>query len=497
VELFETLARAWPDRALLCATVAADTMAGQVAERDRVATRADLVELRLDAAVDPDPARGLAERSTPVLVTCRSRAEGGCFAGSEAERLTILETALDAGADLIDVEWSSAGKDRLLARAPDRVVVSMHDFSGIPTDLDARTRAMLGSPARFVKIAVAVSSLRDVLRLGRLARLAADRPRLVLIGMGESGLPSRVLAARFGSAWSYAGPGLAPGQVSVERLDRELGFGRLGPATRLFGLVGRPVAHSVSPAMHNAAFAAAGLDAVYVPLDAADFDDFAAFAAATGVEGVSVTAPYKAAALAAARGEESAMRSGAANTLRRAGDGAWDACNTDVHGFLAPLAQEALAGRRVTVLGAGGAARAVVLGLASRHAEITVVARQPDRARDVAALAGAAWAAWPPAPGSWDLLVNTTPVGTWPDTGEAPVDADALTGALVYDLVYNPPDTALLRAARARGLRTIGGFEMLAAQAARQFEWWTGQGAPFASMREAGIEALRRRRSEA
>jgi 3-dehydroquinate dehydratase / shikimate dehydrogenase len=497
VELFEIVSRSWPDRALLCVSVADETVAGQVAARERVAPLAALVEMRLDMASDPDPARALAGRSRPVLVTCRARAEGGRFRGTEEERLALLEAALDAGADLVDVEWSASGKDRLLARAPDRVVVSLHDFGGVPADLEARVRAMVASPARFVKVAVATSSMGDLLRLQRLDGLAGGKPRLVIVGMGEAGLPSRVLAARFGSVWTYAGQGIAPGQVSAERLAGELGFDRLGPATRLFGLVGRPVAHSVSPAMHNAAFAAAGLDAVYIPFEAADFEDFQEFAAAFGVEGVSVTSPHKPAALAAAaHAGEDARRTGAANSLRRRPDGRWDACNTDVEGFLAPLAAEPLAGRRVTVLGSGGAARAVVVGLVARGASPTVVARRPERAREVAGLAGVAWAEWPPRPGSWDILVNTTPVGTWPHVEERPLEGE-VAGSLVYDLVYNPPETALLRSAREQGLRTIGGFDMLVAQAARQFEWWTGRRAPAAVMREAGLEALQQRRSEA
>jgi 3-dehydroquinate dehydratase / shikimate dehydrogenase len=495
VNVSETLARAWPDRALVCATVAAGRLDEQVAERDRVAARADLIEMRLDAAADADPARALAGRARPVLLTCRSAAEGGWFRGAERDRAAMLEAALEAGADLVDVEWASTAKDRLLARAPERVVVSMHDFGGVPADLERRVGEMLASPAAFVKVAVAASSLGDLLRLRRVGRLAEGTSRLVLVGMGEAGVPGRVLAARLGSAWTYAGQGVAPGQVSLERFDAELGFARLGPCTALYGVVGRPVSHSVSPAMHNAAFASAGLDKVYVPLPAASFDDFEAFAAAMGVEGASVTAPFKAAALAAARGDATSARLGAANTLRRAPDGGWEACNTDVAGFLAPLDGEPLEGRRVTVLGAGGAARAVVTALQSRGTEVTVVARRPEQACAVAAL-GAAWGTWPPERGSWDVLINTTPVGTWPRDGDSPLDGDELTGHLVYDLVYNPTGTALMGSARARGLRAIGGFEMLVAQAALQFEWWTGQPAPRDRMREAGLEALRRRRSE-
>jgi shikimate dehydrogenase len=177
------------------------------------------------------------------------------------------------------------------------------------------------------------------------------------------------------------------------------------------------------------------------------------------------------------------------NTLRMR-DGRWEGRNTDAAGFMAPLAAQALAGRRATVLGAGGAARSVALALGRAGAQVTIAARRPEPAAEVAARAGAAVASWPPAPGSWDLLVNATPIGTWPEVDRSPLAPGSLDGQLVYDLVYNPPRTRLLADAAAHGCEVIGGLDMLVAQAAAQFTWWTGAPSPDPVMRAAALARL-------
>jgi 3-dehydroquinate dehydratase/shikimate dehydrogenase len=304
-----------------------------------------------------------------------------------------------------------------------------------------------------------------------------------------------VLAARFQSAWTYAGDAVAPGQVSGERLIDEFSFRRLGTGSALYGVVGRPVMHSLSPAMHNAAFRNAGLDAVYLPLAAADYEDFTQFAEAFDLVGASVTAPFKLAAFQrAATADSVSRRIEAANTLRRA-NGQWDARNTDVAGFLAPLRSSgvALDAIRATILGAGGAARAAADALCSAGTKVSIASRRRERAEDTAHVMRCDVADWPPAAGSWDLLVNATPVGTCPADDDTPLPNGPFTGQLVYDLVYNPPETRLLRDAAAAGCRTIGGLDMLAAQAVLQFEWWTGITPSLHTMRDAALSALRAR----
>jgi 3-dehydroquinate dehydratase/shikimate dehydrogenase len=478
---------------LLCETVTGRTLAELRRRRDEVRD-ADLVELRLDHVVDPDPAGALAGRRHPVIVTCRSAQEGGAFNGSEEERKRLLRESLALGAEWVDIEARARFDDLVTTERGRRIVLSMHDFSGVPSDLAARLDAMCATGAEVVKVAVTARTLADCAALLTLSRRMPASQGRVIIGMGESGLATRALAARFGSRWTYAGNQVAPGQLPAERLLADLDFRRIGPETALYGLVGGSrVVHSLSPAMHNAAFRQAGIDAVYVPLAAASADDFVRFAEAFGVRGASVTIPYKTAIFERiAELDEIARRVGAVNTIRR-DDDRWAGTNTDVHGFLAPLRELGnLRNSRAAILGAGGAARAVAVALASEGARVSVFARDPARARPVAAIGGGEAGTWPPPPGTWDLLVNATPVGMSPDADATPLPGYRFVpGTTVYDLIYNPTDTRLLREAAAAGCRTIGGLAMLAAQAERQFEWWTGRRAPAHLFGEAAAGRLR------
>ena len=465
--------------ALLCETVTGQSMAELVAARDE-ATHGDMVELRLDGVADVDVAGALEGRRVPAVVTCRPTWEGGQFDGAEEERARILARALELGAEFVDVEWRAVEQTGvadfagLVRRDPSRVVVSLHDFAAVPGDLDDRVRAMRSLGAGSIKVAVAVSRLAETLPLKRIGE-AGDA---IVIGMGEAGVPSRLLASHYRSRWTYAGRGVAPGQLPAETMADDFHFFRVGPETAVYGVVSTNAMHSLSPVMHNAAFEAAGIDAVYVPLRACDFADFLSYASAMGVEGASITIPYKLKALEAAMQSDALTQSvGAANTLRRRGDG-WEATNTDVYGFLSPLDAvfgRRLSGARVAVLGAGGAARAVVAALRSREALATVYARRPEQAAQLARSLGASTGDWPPAAGSWDVLVNCTPLGGAGQRDESPLPPDAVFGPLVYDLTYGAGPSALLRDARAAGALTIDGQPMLIAQAERQFEWWTGR----------------------
>ena len=456
---------------LLCETVTGRSMAELTTARDN-ATAGDLVELRLDGVADLDVAAALHGRSRRVIVTCRPTWEGGAFDGSEEERRRILMQALTLGADFVDVEWR-AGFDDVIGHSPSRIVLSSHDFDGVPADLVDRARQMRGVGTGFIKIAVTASRLSDTLALPGIAKGG----NAAVIGMGEAGVPSRLLASRYGSAWTYSGDGVAPGQLPSSQMIG-LGYRRVGPATRLFGVVSTNALHSFSPAMHNAAFCASGIDAVYIPLRAADFDDFLAYAAAMRIEGASITIPYKLDALRAAGRTDDLTRSvGAANTMRRCGE-VWEATNTDVGGFLAPLEAAygaPLAGVRASVIGAGGASRAVIVALCSRGVQVTVHARRAEPARGLASSLGVRAGEWPPPAGSWDLLVNCTPLGGVGKREESPLGRDQLTCGFVYDLTYGAAESALIRDARERGCRTLDGLPMLVAQAERQFEWWTGQ----------------------
>ena len=464
-------------QARLCATVTGRTTEELRARRDSV-EGADLLELRLDHVGHPDVDGALAGRRRPVVVTCRPAWEGGRFRGSEEERRRLLERALELGAEYVDIEWQAGFDDLLRARGGRNIVLSAHDFEGVPADLTDRHRAMCATGAAVVKMAVHAGSLSDMLPLLDLPAPEGGQSR-VLVAMGPAGVASRLLPDRFGSCWTYAGDGVAPGQIGLPRMLEEFRVRQVTADTEVYGLLGAPVGHSLSPAMHNAGFAAVERDAVYVPLEATDVEDFWTLAARLDLRGASVTAPFKEKVVAGLASRDPLVEQvGAANTLQ-AFDGGWRGLNTDVPGFLQPLeGRIGLDGCRAVVIGGGGVARGVAVALAGRGARVCVRARNVRQAADVARIAGAEAGGLPPLPGSWNLLVNTTPVGTYPDVDATPLPGGPFDGELVYDLVYNPRETRLLAEARAAGCETIGGLSMLVAQACRQFEWWTGSAAP-------------------
>jgi 3-dehydroquinate dehydratase/shikimate dehydrogenase len=476
---------------LLCVTVTAPTTAELRRRRDSVAD-ADLVELRLDSVSDPSVAGALEGRRRPVIVTCRPAWEGGRFTGSEEERRRLLQEALALGAEYVDIEWRAHFDDLLAQTGGRRIVLSAHDYVSMPADLAERARAMRGTGAEVVKLVAKANRLSDCIALLELGASMGKQGGVVLIGMGERGLASRVLARRFGSAWTYAGGEAGVGQVTPSELLGDYRFSSLTDSTELYGLVGSPVSHSVSPSMHNAAFRAARVDAVYLPLPAADADDFLTFGRAFSLKGASVTIPFKVSLFD--RVDEAcavARRIGAINTIRVV-NGRWLGGNTDASGFLQPLRDRGVSvgGMRAAILGAGGAARAVAIALAPSGVDVRVHARNRRRAEDVAMIVSGSVGSWPPEAGSWDLLINCTPIGMHPDGEKTPVPAELLTGRLVYDLVYNPLVTRLLRDAAKAGCQTIEGLDMLVAQAQEQFQWWTDTRPPAGVLRAAALKQL-------
>jgi 3-dehydroquinate dehydratase/shikimate dehydrogenase len=311
---------------LLCETVTGTTMAELVAARD-AATAGDLVELRLDGVRDLDAARALLGRPRPAIVTCRPVWEGGRFDGSEESRLRVLSDALEHGAEYVDVEWHAVrdtakfpGFQGLIQAGGGRVIVSSHDFDGMPQDLAARAHAMRSRGARMIKVAATPAHLTETLALRDLAR-DGDA---VVIGMGDTGLPTRLLATRFGSRWTYGGNAVAPGQIPSARMLRQYRFKSIDDATSLYGVAGRYAADAITPVLHNAAFEAAGLNAVCVPLQTTNFQDFLTFADALKFSGACLIDSFEHdAVITRTQPDEAARQCGRADAVRRAG-GAWE-----------------------------------------------------------------------------------------------------------------------------------------------------------------------------
>ena len=502
---------------LLCCPITVNDADEALAACARAAEAgADLAEFRVDSLTnDADAlARLVAEAPLPAIVTFRHRSEGGLYGEPEAVRVGLLDRLSREARPpaYVDFEHArlaalSAAERETLRGVAERcgLILSTHDFAGRPADLDRRVLAMADTPGvRVLKAAWAARSLRDNLQAFELVerRLA---PTAALC-MGEAGLPSRVLAKKFGAfvtfAAAQAGAGTAPGQPTIDELKNLYRWDAIGRDTRVYGVIGDPVGHSKSPRIHNAAFGETAFDGVYLPLPIpAGYEHLKATLSAWAdhgslhFRGASVTIPHKADLLrfAEERGaaiDPLAARIGAANTLIVADDGALSVRNTDCDAALgvvrAALPGGDLAGSRVAVLGAGGVARGVVAGFADAGCAVTVFNRSVDRAEALAAALGASAAPLVEAPDAEaDVWINATSIGM--ETADDPEpDASPLArvparwgpGVVVFDTVYTPPETRLLRDAAAAGCTTVGGTAMFLAQAAAQFKAWTGLEAP-------------------
>jgi 3-dehydroquinate dehydratase/shikimate dehydrogenase len=308
------------------------------------------------------------------------------------------------------------------------------------------------------------------------------------------------LGPRAGAAFTFAAPddgaGTAPGQVSVRTLLDLYRLDQLDQATRIFGVAGNPIAHSLSPLMHNTAFRRESVNAVMLPLKVKALDDLLTVVRELPLGGVAVTMPLKQEVLPhLANMDPLTARIGACNTLRTGADGKLYGFNTDVAGVVRPLEKRLrLNGARIVVLGAGGAARAAIFGLVEQGADVYVVNRTHETAVAVARKAKAhSLKQEQLAKQKFDVLINTTPCGMAGFKQAMPIKENELNAGLVFDMVYNPLDTPLLKLAHSRGLKVIGGIEMFVQQGARQFEIWTGKPAPEADMMRVVELALRRK----
>lgn len=487
----------------ICIALTPQTTAEAIRQVNELAGLADLFELRVDAMNECDLAAVLAARARPLIVTNRSAEEGGCRKQPDDRRIAVLAEAVRLGADYVDVEVAHLPRfERRVGTSglgSTKLIVSFHDTEAMPADLAARAKAIDATRADIVKVVGTARHLEDNLPV--FEALGAVRKPAIALAMGAEGQLSRILAGKFGAFLTFASSGAgsesAPGQITARQM-RELYHAHLvGPATKVYAVMGNPVEHSLSPAIHNAALRAEGLDAVYVRLKV-EGDPAAAVRAfdAIPIEGYSVTIPHKEAVMTACvQIDELSRRMRAVNTLVRRDDG-YHATNTDVTSAMRVLAAavgtDDFSGKRALVLGAGGVGRAYVHGLLARGAEVHVTDLEASRRDALAAEMGASAVGSEDAPGiDADILMNATPVGMWPKTDATPIDAAALRpGMVVFDAVYNPHETRLLCEAAAAGCKTISGVEQFVGQAVEQFELWTGRKAPEALMRQVVLDAL-------
>jgi 3-dehydroquinate dehydratase/shikimate dehydrogenase len=461
-------------------------------------------EFRLDYLASPESGvaairKFLAAHSDcSILATCRRHQNHGKYNGSVEEQIRILNAAVDAGARAVDLEIESA--ENLAARLDTfrgkaRLILSYHNYDGTPSP-DVVLRRMMRIPADAYKIVTTARKPSDNYRVLALMK-SNPRTPLIVLSMGETGFPTRVLSTAWGGLFTYAAPnsaeGTSAGQVSARLLRNLYRVEKFSRAAKIYGVIADPVRHSISPAVHNRAFQAHRLDAVYLPflVKPPQLKDFFTLADQLPVSGFSVTIPHKQKALRYLDIiDPLARRIGAVNTVWRKA-GKWRGTNTDAEAVTIPLSRQIrLPKSSVLLVGNGGAARSAAYALMESGAKVSIVGRNPDRVRSLAKTCGAEPLLREQAEArKFDALVHATSLGMFPHT-DGCFFQNAIPAEVVFDMVYNPIETELVRRATDQGLTIISGLQMFLEQAARQYEIWTGAAAPRTVMEKVAIETL-------
>ncbi|MDX1964198.1 MAG: shikimate dehydrogenase [Pirellulales bacterium] len=485
---------------MLCVSIGRGRHRHMIAEHAHLAQQGiKLVELRLDYINGPvNLKRLLPERPTPTVITCRRLADGGKWRGTEEQRLLLLRTAIVEGVEYVDLEEDIAGGIPRYGKT--KRIVSFHDFRRTPDDLDEIWQRLAKLQPDIIKIATMANNPHDNIRM---LKLLARHKSIPTVGMcmGDMGTPSRILSQRhhppFVFATFHQERLLAPGQLSYQQMTEVYRHEQLNAQTTVYGVIGDPIGHSLSPLIHNAAFQHLGLNAVYVPfrVPAENLDQFLSDHQEWGLHGLSVTIPHKEAVLKKiTKLEPTVQGMGAANTLIYQGD-TIQGHNTDCQAAIESLEKAmvpplydrgGLQGKLVLVLGAGGAARAIVHGLKQQGALVNITSRTHERSQALAEKFGAKAISWDNRYGiTPDVVVNCTPVGMHPNVDDTPYEKHHMRPFMViFDTVYNPENTLLIKDARNQGCVTVTGVEMFIRQAALQFKLFTGKEPPVEVMRE-------------
>ncbi len=490
----------------VCVAIAASNPVEMVQKADVIVRDNPFIEFRLDYL--PKPALALVKLKTfveyhpeaLVVVTCRRAVNGGKFRGSVASQVDILAKAAAQGCHLVDIELESASQlkpsDFNRLRRSANLILSFHDFRGTKK-LEETFAKMQQYPADFIKVVSTANSLYDNVVMMKFLEKYSHSHSLVGVCMGEQGVISRLLVVRAGSQFTFgalsAEEATAPGQIVARALRDTYRIDQVDAATRVYGVAGDPVAHSLSPAMLNAAFRRENVNAVFLALHAKSIEDLLACVRDIPINGLSITMPYKEQILKHLdKTDPWTTRIGACNTVVRAQDGKLYGFNTDVNGVVRPLeVRLRLQGAKILVLGAGGAARAAVFGLKERGADVYILNRTPAPAQTLAKQARAkAINRTQLKKMEFEVIINATPVGMEGNRDPVPLSEQEFKCKFFFEMVYTPAETKMVKMARARGIHVILGAEMFVQQGARQFEIWTGKPAPLAEMQRVVDYAL-------
>ena len=480
--------------ALLCLSLTEGSIEEnlQILEENR--QYVDVCELRADF-LSPEDCRRLAgfpaAAGVPVILTLRGKRAGGAFGGDDGQFCDVVLSALQGEYRYVDIDTEVHAPEvaSYCRKNGITVIRSSHHFSGIPDDAAAILQKLPQGLGDIPKIACMINSIEELFRLAEVARNSAHK-RQIIIGMGEFGIPTRLLPEHFGSMLSYATAGsrpAAPGHIAPAEMVETYRFREIHRETSVFGIIGNPVLHSKSPALHNPGFRRCGIHAVYVPFPTDAPETFLRHARELPGRGFSVTAPFKEVVAELLTLKEDAVSAiGSCNTvIWQEDEGAWKGYNTDYTGFYRPLAEYVEKTNRnihtATVIGAGGAARAVLYALVRAGIQACIINRTPGRAKKLAREYGIPFGGMDSqglaiAQQHADMIVQTTSAGMEPDTSRDPWPEYSFSGReLVYEIIYRPLHTVFASRAAESGCDVITGDRMLAAQGEEQFFLFTGK----------------------
>jgi 3-dehydroquinate dehydratase / shikimate dehydrogenase len=492
----------------VCVAIIGATPAEMLEKASAVVRETPFLEFRLDYLEKPLLALPKLKHflfdntAVTAIATCRRAANGGKFSGSLASEIEVLSKAGATGFHIVDLELESAealkkGEIQKLRDTGVALIISHHDFAATK-DLDGVYKRIAPFKPDFIKIVPTAKTLTDNVTLMRFIERMDDHSNIIGICMGDAGIISRVLGLRAGSAFTFAaatsGEETGPGQIAARTLIETYRIDQVDAATKVYGVAGNPIRSSLSPIMMNTAFRRETVNAVYLALQANKLADLLKLVHEIPIQGFSVTMPLKQEIMAhLEKTDPLSAKIGACNTVLRAQDGKLYGFNTDVAGIIGPLEKRmSLRGAKALVLGAGGAARAAVFGLRDKGADVFILNRTPETAQKLARQSGSKTIKKDAlAKTSFDVIINATPVGMAGIKSVPLLEAKDLNTKLVFELVYNPLETPLLRLARQKSIPIITGIEMFVQQGARQFEIWTGKPAPEEEMLRVVIHALR------
>ncbi|MDR4508005.1 MAG: shikimate dehydrogenase [Candidatus Brocadiaceae bacterium] len=493
---------------MICIPITANNMENALQDMTEASKVADVIELRLDYIQNPNLELLLKNRTKPIIATNRPVREGGKYTGSEEERISLLKQAIQMQVEYVDIEHDSVQYIKKFLSSPvnnkTKCIVSYHDFHNTPDTLTGIYQKLSQCKTDIIKIVTYANDITDNFKIYRL--LQTFKTPIISFCMGDYGIISRILYKKFGSFLTFASLGKgkesAPGQINIHELLDVYQLRKQDSNTAIYGLIGNPVSHSISPAIHNTLFQAMNFHSVYIPFRVNNISAFMKEFKGIGIKGCSITIPYKESVIKYVDEiDPLAKKIGAVNTIVNQ-NGRLVGYNTDCAAAIKtlknmfPVSSEDnhLKDKNIALLGAGGVARSIAFGLKEVGAKVTIINRNYLRAQSLAQDVGCAaedLSRFQTDDMKWDILINATPVGMHPSVNETPINKNSLQAKVhVFDTIYNPLETKLLQDAKARGCKVANGLPMFLYQAAAQFSLWTGKIPPYELLEKIAYKKL-------